>query len=196
MFTSFRPSARLATSAAGAPGTRYAARPAGISSVALDGVAAPSAWRTSSGPSGPISSSAAEPASSVLRSRGRVVLAGGDAAQGLMIHRTLERDGFDVVPQASGRATVVSLIAEPADVLLVNAPLRDGSAAALVRWVRARPVSAAMTCMVICPSHDTTTVAGLYDAGADVVITRQTELDLLSRKVAAALARRPLAMAS
>jgi hypothetical protein len=36
-------------------------------------------------------------------------------------------------------------------------------------------------------------VASLYDAGADLVITRPTELDLLSRRVAAALSRRPLA---
>ena len=53
-----------------------------------------------------------------------------------------------------------------------------------------------MTCMVMTAPGDANAIAGLYDAGADFVITRRTELDLLSRKVAAALARRPLALAS
>jgi DNA-binding response OmpR family regulator len=128
--------------------------------------------------------------------KARILLAGDDAAQGLMIRRTLESDGYDVVSRATGRDTVLALLQSPADLLLVNAPLCDGSAAALLRWTRARRQSAHMTCMVMVPPNDAQLVAGLYDAGADFVITRRTELDLLSRKVGAALARRPLALAS
>jgi DNA-binding response OmpR family regulator len=128
--------------------------------------------------------------------RARILLAGADAAQGLMIRRTLEADGYVVSCCESGRDTVLALVASPADLLLVNAPLADGSAAALVRWTRARRASAHMTCMVIVAPDDASVIAGIYDAGADFVITRRTELDLLSRKVGAALARRPLALAS
>lgn len=126
----------------------------------------------------------------------RILLVGSDAAQGLMIRRMLESDGYEVVSCASGRETVLALIGLPADVLLVNAPLADGSAGALVRWARSRPASASMTCMVMVEPGNSELIAGLYDAGADFVITRRTELDLLSRKVGAALARRPLALAS
>jgi DNA-binding response OmpR family regulator len=126
----------------------------------------------------------------------RILLVGSDAAQGLMIRRTLESDGYEVGVCASGRATVLALIGLPADVLLVNAPLSDGSAGALVRWARSRPASRNMTCMVMVAPGDSELIADLYDAGADFVITRRTELDLLSRKVGAALARRPLALAS
>jgi DNA-binding response OmpR family regulator len=128
--------------------------------------------------------------------RARILLAGADAAQGLMIRRTLEAEGYEVVVRDSGRETVLALLAAPADLLLVNAPLHDGSAAALVRWTRARRASAHMTCMVMVAPDDAPLIAGIYDAGADFVITRRTELDLLSRKVAAALARRPLSLAS
>jgi DNA-binding response OmpR family regulator len=126
----------------------------------------------------------------------RVLVAGADAAQALMIRRTLESDGYEVESRTSGRDAVLALLAAPADLLLVNAPLHDGSAAALLRWARSRRPSAAMTCMVMVAPGDAQVVAALYDAGADFVITRRTELDLLSRKVAAVLARRPLARAS
>jgi DNA-binding response OmpR family regulator len=126
----------------------------------------------------------------------RILLAVGDLAQGIMIRRALETDGHEVVSAQSGRDTVLSLLATPADVLLINAPLRDGSAAALVRWTRSRSASAHMTCMVMVPPGDARVIAMLYDAGTDFVITRTTELDLLSRKVSAALARRPVALAS
>ena len=125
-----------------------------------------------------------------------ILLAGDDAAQGHMIRRALECDGHRVLPAPSGRESVLALLATPVDVLLINAPLQDGSAAALLRWTRSRSVSASMTCMVMIPPGDARAIANLYDAGADFVITRRTELDLLSRKVAAALARRPLALAS
>jgi DNA-binding response OmpR family regulator len=128
--------------------------------------------------------------------RARILLAGADAAQGLMIRRTLQADGYEVISRDSGRETVLSLVAAPADLLLVNAPLADGSAAALVRWTRARRATEHMTCMVMVAPEDATQIADIYDAGADFVITRRTELDLLSRKVGAALARRPLALAS
>jgi DNA-binding response OmpR family regulator len=130
------------------------------------------------------------------RATATILLAGADAAQGLMIRRALESDGHEVVVAPSGRDTVLALLDAPADVLLINAPLADGSAAALLRWTRSRSASAHMTCMVMVPSDGARVVAGLYDAGADFVITRTTELDLLSRKVAAALARRPFALAS
>src|ERR1700709_1044442 len=125
-----------------------------------------------------------------------ILLAGDDAAQGLMIRRTLESDGYDVVSRATGRDTVLALLQSPAALLLVNAPLCDGSAAALLRWTRSRRQSAHMTCMVMVPPNDAQLVASLYDAGADFVITPPTQLGLLSRKVGAALARRPLALAS
>jgi two-component system response regulator MprA len=128
--------------------------------------------------------------------RRRILLAGADEAQGLMIRRALEADGYAVTARRSGRDTVLALVAEPADLLLVNAPLVDGSAAALVRWARARRASAHMTCMVLVSPDDEQLVAGLYDAGTDVVLTRRMQLDLLSRQVGAALARRPLALAS
>ena len=77
--------------------------------------------------------------------RGRILLAGADEAQGLMIRRMLEADGYEVLSRASGRDTVLALLAEPADLLLVNAPLVDGSAAALLRWTRARRAAATTT---------------------------------------------------
>lgn len=130
-------------------------------------------------------------------SRGRVLLTGEDAAQRQMIGRILQTDGFEVVTRETGRDAVIELLRGTADLLLVNAPLADCSAAALLAWTRQRPQSSHMTCMVMVEnSGDTRLVAGLYDAGADFVITRRTELDLLPRKVAAALARRPLALAS
>lgn len=188
MFSAYRPSARLATADAYGGSVRSTHLRAAPSTGPLGG------WASSDRPS---AAGAGATADAVTPgAKGRVVLAGGEAAQGLMIRRTLEGDGYEVAAHPTGREAVLALITEPADVLLVNAPLGDGSAAALVRWVRARPASALMTCMVLCPSHDSTTVAALYDAGADFVITRRTELDLLSRKVSAALARRPLAIAS
>jgi CheY-like chemotaxis protein len=126
----------------------------------------------------------------------RILLAVGDLAQGIMIRRALETDGHEVVSAQSGRDTVLALLASPVDVLLINAPLSDGSADALIRWTRSRRASAHVTCMAIVPPGEARVIAGLYDAGADFVITRNTELDLLSRKVAAALARRPVALAS
>ncbi|HEX4345361.1 MAG TPA: hypothetical protein VHZ31_07355 [Solirubrobacteraceae bacterium] len=141
-------------------------------------------------------SAASAPQPAATAGKAQVLLAGGDAAQGLMISRTLQSDGYDVISRDSGRDTVLALLRAPADLLLVNAPLCDGSAAALVRWTRARRQTAHMTCMVMVAANEPKLVAGLYDAGADFVITRRTELDLLSRKVAAALARRPLALAS
>lgn len=191
MMSPFRSHARLTPAVASGTGRAgYSTVPRNALSAASDGSAAIplTTWRSSA--------NAGAAHAGGAPSKGRVVLAGGDAAQGKMIRRTLEGDGYTVIAQPTGRDAVISLIQDPADVLLVNAPLSDGSAAALVRWARARPVSALMTCMVICPSHDSTTVAKLYDAGADFVITRQTELDLLPRKVSAALARRPLALAS
>jgi CheY-like chemotaxis protein len=195
MFSTYRPALRLAhgTDGRSVRATHLRAAPSAV----RRGATAPTrggAWDTYGGPATAGSGGSAGPVPGELK--GRIVLAGGEAAQGLMIRRTLEGDGYEVDAHPTGRAAVLALIAEPADVLLVNAPLGDGSAAALVRWVRARPASALMTCMVLCPSHDSTTVAALYDAGADFVITRRTELDLLPRKVAAALARRPLAIAS
>lgn len=128
--------------------------------------------------------------------RERILLTGEDAAQRHMISRRLEADGYEVISRATGRDTVLALLQGTADLLLVNAPLSDCSAAALLRWTRSRRASRHMTCMVMVSRHETRLVAGLYDAGADFVITRRTELDLLPRKVAAALARRPLALAS
>jgi DNA-binding response OmpR family regulator len=128
--------------------------------------------------------------------RERILLVGEDAAQRMMIGRRLQADGYEVASCESGRETVLALLRGSADLLLVNAPLRDCSAAALLRWTRSRRGSTHMTCMVMVAANDTQLVAGLYDAGADFVITRRTELDLLPRKVAAALARRPLALAS
>lgn len=128
--------------------------------------------------------------------RARVLVAGADASQGLMIRRALELDGFAVDCCESGREAVVALVASPPDLLLVNTPLRDGATAPLLHWARSRRASEHVTCMVMAPPSDAALVADLYDAGADFVITRRTEIDLLSRKVAAALARRPLAMAS
>lgn len=126
----------------------------------------------------------------------RILLAGGDEAQSLMIRGTLEADGYEVLPRTTGRATVLALVSEPFDLLLVNAPIVDGSAAALLRWTRARRASAHMTCMVMVAPGDARLVAALYDAGADVVLTRRMQLGLLSRQVGAALARRPHAIAS
>lgn len=126
----------------------------------------------------------------------KILLAGANEAQGQMICRALQSDGHAIVSTTSGRETVLALLTSPADVLLINAPLRDGSATALLRWTRQRSASEHMTCMVMVPPGDARAVASLYDAGADFVITRRTELDLLSRKVNAALARRPLAFAS
>jgi two-component system response regulator MprA len=139
---------------------------------------------------------AADPPDARAALRAKVLLAGADAAQGLMIRRALETDGHEVSSAPSGRDTVLALIADPVDVLLINAPLVDGSAAALLRWTRSRPASAHVTCMVMVAPVDARVVAGLYDAGADFVVYRTTELDLLSRKVTAALARRPAALAS
>jgi CheY-like chemotaxis protein len=124
----------------------------------------------------------------------RILLAGGDAAQARMIRRALEIDGCEVVPCATGPEAVSSLLLETPDLILVNAPLREGTAGALLRWARARPATADVSCLVIAPAGAPHVVASLYDAGADLVITRPTELDLLSRRVAAVLARRPLAL--
>lgn len=128
--------------------------------------------------------------------RARVLVAGADTSQNAMIRRALELDGFAVDSCESGREAVTALVVSPPDLLLVNTPLRDGAAAALLRWTRARRGSEHVTCMVMAPPSDSALVADLYDAGADFVITRRTEIDLLSRKVAAALARRPVAVAS
>jgi DNA-binding response OmpR family regulator len=132
----------------------------------------------------------------VSRTGATVLLVGADAAQSLMIRRTLESDGHAVRVGLSGRDTVLALLTGPADVLLINAPLPDASAEALVRWARSRGPSAHMTCMVMVPADDTAIIARLYDAGADFVVYRTTALDLLSRKVTASLARRPVALAS
>src|SRR5204862_3428363 len=94
--------------------------------------------------------------------RPRILLAGADEAQGLMIRRTLEADGYDVLSQTSGRDAVLAIVAEPADLLLVNAPLLDGSAAALVRWIRARRASAHMTCVVMLAPGVAQLLVGLY----------------------------------
>lgn len=128
--------------------------------------------------------------------RTRILVAGADMSQNDLIRRALELDGFAVDCCESGREAVTALVASPPDLLLVNTPLRDGAAAALLRWTRARRGSEQLTCMVMAPPSDSALVADLYDAGADFVITRRTEIDLLSRKVAAALARRPVTVGS
>jgi DNA-binding response OmpR family regulator len=122
--------------------------------------------------------------------RHRVLIVGSNPAQTLMLRRALEVDDYDVVDCPSGRDAVLGLIETPADLLLINLPLSDGSATALVRWLRTRPATAHLPCFVIAAPAERATMAELYDAGADLVITRPTELDLLTRKVAAALARR------
>ena len=77
------------------------------------------------------------------------------------------------------------------DLVLINTPLRDGSSViALLRWIRSRRASRQLACMVMVGADESQLVGGLYDAGADFVMTRRTQLDLLPRKVAAALARR------
>jgi two-component system, OmpR family, phosphate regulon response regulator PhoB len=124
------------------------------------------------------------------------VLAATEAAQGLMIRRALEIDGCGVIVCASGREAVLSVIEARPDLMIINAPLRDGSAVALLRWTRSREATVDLPCMVIVPKSEAHVVASLYDAGADLVITRPTELDLLSRRVAATLARRSLALTS
>jgi DNA-binding response OmpR family regulator len=123
----------------------------------------------------------------------RILLAGGNATQALMIRRVLEIEGCEVVPCEDGREAVLSLVEERPDLVLINAPLRDGSAVEFLRFLRERPMTASLACMVIVPAGESHIVASLYDAGADLVITRPTELDLLSRRVTAALRRRPLA---
>jgi CheY-like chemotaxis protein len=125
----------------------------------------------------------------------RILVAGANSAQGLMIRRALEIDGCEVETCSGGAEAVHMLMESPPDLMLVNAPLRDGSAAALLRFMRARGETADLTCMVIVATGESHDVASLYDAGADLVITRPTELDLLSRRVAAALSRRPVALA-
>lgn len=129
-------------------------------------------------------------------SQPRIVLAATEAAQGLMIRRALEIDGCGVIVCTSGREAVLSMIEARPDLLLINAPLSDGSAAALLRWTRSREPTAHVPCIVIVPKGEAHVVANLYDAGADLVITRPTELDLLSRRVAALLSGRSVALIS
>lgn len=128
--------------------------------------------------------------------RPSVLVAGADEAQVLLLRRTLEIDGCDVLSCPSGTEAVRLLLTGTPDLILVNAPLSDSSASALLRWVRARPQTSDVSCMAIVGSAEPHVAASLYDAGADFVITRPTELDLLSRRVTAALSRRPLELAS
>jgi DNA-binding response OmpR family regulator len=125
-----------------------------------------------------------------------VLLAGANAAQSLLIARTLEIEGCEVSHFVGGGEAVEALIAATPDLILINAPLSDSSAASLVRWVRMRPQTADVPCMAIVAGDQSHLAARLYDAGADLVITRPTELDLLARRVAAVLSRRQLKLAS
>jgi DNA-binding response OmpR family regulator len=136
------------------------------------------------------------PLGSIGGSDSRIVIAGADPAQSLLLRRALELDGHQVVSCATGHDAVLSLLWDPPELLLINAPLPDGSAAALLRWTRSRLHTADLNCMVILPAGESTAVAELYDAGADNVITRPAEMQLLSRQIAATLSRRPLAVAS
>lgn len=121
----------------------------------------------------------------------RILLAGEDPAQRQMIGRTLEVAGYEVVACDNARDTVLAVMQSSVDLVLVNTPLRYGSSViALLRWIRSRRASTQVACMVMVGADESQLVGGLYDAGADFVITRRTQLDLLPRKVAAALARR------
>ena len=121
----------------------------------------------------------------------RILVAGEDPAQRHMIGRTLDVAGYDVMACDSARDTVLAVMQSSIDLVLINTPLRDGSSViALLRWIRSRRASRQLACMVMVGADESQLVGGLYDAGADFVMTRRTQLDLLPRKVAAALARR------
>ena len=121
----------------------------------------------------------------------RILLAGEDPAQRQMIGHTLEVAGYDVMACDNARDTVLAVMQSSVDLVIINTPLRDRSSViALLRWMRSRRASRQLGCMVMVGADESKLVGGLYEAGADFVITRRTQLDLLPRKVAAVLVRR------
>ena len=115
-----------------------------------------------------------------------MLLVSAQPPQTMMLSRALEQGGYNVLSCASGREAVLCLMETQTDLVLINDPLSDGSTLALLQWLRARADTSQLVCFVIAKDG----AAELYDAGADLVITRPAEVDLLTRKVAAALVRR------
>jgi DNA-binding response OmpR family regulator len=92
------------------------------------------------------------------------------------------------VTAVRGGADAVRALTDPADPitgLVISEPLPDGRVEPLVRYARSIPGFADLPIIVLATVRSPARAAALYDAGADLVVAKPIDFDLLSRQIAA-----------
>ncbi len=119
----------------------------------------------------------------------RIVIAGNEQFESEMLRRALERSGYRVEAAADADAAVLALLSVPPDAFVVSENLPSFHRAALTSWLRRTPGLAHLPVVILCGHGDAEHAIREYDAGADLVVFKPLDVDLLGRKLAALVRR-------
>ncbi|MDP8909546.1 MAG: response regulator, partial [Chloroflexota bacterium] len=120
--------------------------------------------------------------------RRRILIVGHSAFERALLRRSFERSDCEVAEVDTGEAAVLEMACSGCvDAVLTTNALADGSGLALVRWVRAGHAHQCRDVPVLVLSGDDSDEFKVraYDAGADMVVAKPIDLDVLHRKLLA-----------
>lgn len=119
----------------------------------------------------------------------RVLVAGTAEFEGEMLRRALERCGYAVECAHDADAVVLSVLARIPDAMVVSENLPAPTRMALLGWLRRTPRVGEIPVVMLCGHSDPEHAVREYDAGADLVVFKPVDIDLLGRKLAAVIRR-------
>lgn len=125
-----------------------------------------------------------------------ILLVEPEPLQRELLRRVLAAEGHTVHVADGGDAAVLAVLRRRPEAIVVSDHLPDGSSSSFVRWVRAE-LAGEISVLVLANDGKPDAAVRAYDAGADMVVCKPTDLDLFGRTVNALIRRvRPPSQAS
>ncbi len=121
----------------------------------------------------------------------KVVVADTDAANALTLQVRLMAEGLSV-HRARTRAETEKALGAGASAVILATTLPDGETHSLVRSLRAAPATAPLPLFLLASGDDPAVVTAGLEAGADDVLMRPINIEVLTAKLRRALAQRQL----
>jgi PleD family two-component response regulator len=119
----------------------------------------------------------------------RVLVADSDAANAMTLQVRLMAEGLSV-QRTRTRAETEKAVAAGANAIILATTLPDGETHALVRAIRAAPATALLPVFLLASGDDLEVVTAGLEAGADDVLMRPINIEVLTAKLRRALAQR------
>lgn len=124
-----------------------------------------------------------------------ILLVEPDRFESQMLTRFLQTKGHEVREAPTGEEAILKMLSERPETVIAEDRLPDGTALALTRWMKGTARYAAVPLLVLTSQYSGSEDAvRAYDAGAEMVVKKPIDLDLLNRKLCS-LADRLLAPA-